>query len=118
MQPGNDNGKGKDKGQTKLVAQEDNDKGKNKGSAVLPNVHAAVSDSACQGEEAAHDTQPDDMQPDDTLCDDEQWSVGDIFQGFEFEVPIPPEGLEWVPTPPQGCYRLVKAGDGQPDELL
>ena len=45
-----------------------------------------------------------------------QWSVGDIFQGFEFEVPIPPERLESVPTPPEGCYRLVKAGDGQPDE--
>ena len=99
-------------------AEEDSDKGKgkSKGSAVLPNMHAPVSDRTCQGEGSAHDTQLGDTQPDDTLSDDEQWSMGDIFQGFEFEVPTPPEGLKWVPTPPQGCYRLVKAGGGQPDE--
>ena len=50
-QPGNDEGKGNDKGQTELVAQKDNTKNKNmnKSFAVLPNAHAPVSDSACQG---------------------------------------------------------------------
>ena len=50
-QPDNDEGKGNDKGQTELVAEKDNTENKSmsKSSAVLPNAHAPVSDSACQG---------------------------------------------------------------------
>ena len=32
---------------------------------------------------------------------------GDTFTSFEFEVPEPPDGLEWMPYQPQGTYILV-----------
>ena len=37
-----------------------------------------------------------------------EWKEGDLFCGFEFEVPVAPDGLEWVPYMFQGRYRLQK----------
>ena len=33
--------------------------------------------------------------------------VGELFVGFESEVPLVPEGMEWIPGREQGEYQLV-----------
>ncbi len=40
--------------------------------------------------------------------DDQAWEEGDLFCGFEFQIPIAPAGLEWVPCMSQGRYKLQK----------
>ena len=35
------------------------------------------------------------------------WSIGDIFTGFEFQIPTAPDGTYWIPWERQGCYMLV-----------
>ena len=39
----------------------------------------------------------------------DQWREGDIFRGFECQIPTPPAGYHWQPTPPQGSYRLEQS---------
>ena len=36
-----------------------------------------------------------------------QYTMGDTFTGFEFDVPLAPDGLRWIPHFPQGTYVLV-----------
>ena len=64
-----------------------------------------------------HGRNPGDEQDNDSmehLHEDEheildgEWEEGDIFCGFECQVPIAPDGLEWVPYLMQGRYRLQK----------
>ena len=36
------------------------------------------------------------------------WSIGDVFCGFEFQLPVDIlDGTEWAPFAPQGSYKLV-----------
>ena len=48
---------------------------------------------------------------------DEEWKEGDIFCGVEPQIPIPPEGFEWIPYYMHGRYRLRKIDD-LPDDVM